>query len=523
MSAIKANRHQIGNNATTSKNIVLEADAVTGDLIINKGVHDGTLTELYRFPNGGGLRDTVSVKDYEHLVVGDDWTGAIQAALNSGFLIVDFLGIACKCDTVTVPAGVAAINLNLIKKTAGGNVVLVNSNCRLTGKIAGTGTLSVVERGVYVAANNVCDVVFDLELVNLTYGIHGQPISGTAYSDSPKRWSGDLKFTNIAGTTGASEGYGLLLSPSSECSFNIVSKSPNARHIVYLAAGASNNQIDAVIDGCTNYAAQIFSVSPQPNCEYNILKLTCKNLTETVPGSSGAIAIVGQSNYNTVQFTVTGGNAISYGAFIEGQSGGPYPTGNKIIDSAAYGQFTGGDVIRMVNADSTIVSGNTLSCYGTSSVIGMRRTGTNNSAHGGYIENNVINGLAQNVKGIYNELTAQPSYIGPNVIINNGTSLRVDDATSGKRYGYSKYLAGRSTSGSIAAGSFGNVSLTFPDAILYTTRSIIAVTDGGSLGTYGYSNGIAIFHDSDTTATIRISNGGAGAQTFAVNWAVYGD
>ena len=45
MSVIKANKHQIGSNATASKNIVLEANT-DGDLVISKGVHDGTLTEV---------------------------------------------------------------------------------------------------------------------------------------------------------------------------------------------------------------------------------------------------------------------------------------------------------------------------------------------------------------------------------------------------------------------------------------------------------------------------------------------
>ena len=53
MSTIKANKHQIGSNATLSKNIVLDTDTSTGDLVISKGVHDGVLTELYRFPNSG--------------------------------------------------------------------------------------------------------------------------------------------------------------------------------------------------------------------------------------------------------------------------------------------------------------------------------------------------------------------------------------------------------------------------------------------------------------------------------------
>lgn len=55
MSVIKANKHQVGSNATASKNIVLEAN-IDGDLVISKGVHDGTLTEIARITNGGNIK-----------------------------------------------------------------------------------------------------------------------------------------------------------------------------------------------------------------------------------------------------------------------------------------------------------------------------------------------------------------------------------------------------------------------------------------------------------------------------------
>ena len=95
-----------------------------------------------------------------------------------------------------------------------------------------------------------------------------------------------------------------------------------------------------------------------------------------------------------------GNNATSYAILVEGASGGPYPLANHITGCHITGQFTGADVIRCINADSTHIKGNTLHCYATNNVIALRRSGTNGITHGGYVEGNDINGQAQNVVGV---------------------------------------------------------------------------------------------------------------------------
>lgn len=51
MSTIKASKHQIGFDPAPANNIVLTAS--NGDLLVNRGVHDGTLTEIARFSTNG--------------------------------------------------------------------------------------------------------------------------------------------------------------------------------------------------------------------------------------------------------------------------------------------------------------------------------------------------------------------------------------------------------------------------------------------------------------------------------------
>jgi hypothetical protein len=102
MSTIKANKHQIGSDGTTpNNNFVLETDGA-GNLVVNTGNHDGTLTPVTTIGVGGTkytpagtgavvstvqgkLRESVSVLDFGAVGNGiANDTAACQAAVNAG-------------------------------------------------------------------------------------------------------------------------------------------------------------------------------------------------------------------------------------------------------------------------------------------------------------------------------------------------------------------------------------------------------------------------------------------------------
>lgn len=452
-----------------------------------------------------------------------DDSAAINKALAAGFKKVTGSAVFYLINSsLVVPSGVE-VEMNLTAGTAGMNMVLVNTGSKFKGKLVGTGTTNTTERGIYPAADGVTDVVIDVEVSNLTVGVQAQYITTYSAVNVPKRWSGSVYAHNIVGAVGVSEGYGLLLSPAENCNFNVIGKDV-ARHGVYLSSGARHNKVHLDIDGCNNYAVQLYSTSVQEATEYNTITVKAKNLGENVARQSGAAAIIQKANYNTVIIDHIGNNATDNSVLVEGSSGGPYPLSNKVVDGAITGQFTGTDVIKLLNADSTLVTRNILHAYATNRVIGMLRSGTNGSTHGGFVFDNDINAQGQSIRGIYDECNAQPSYIGPNNIRNNGVGLRVDDQTGGKRQGFSRKLYVTGTTNIINAGVTGDITVSLPDD-LQTTRHASVTLTGASVQFFN-----AVLSCIGTISTLvanqhglRFYNGHGAAQTLDYEAVIEGD
>jgi hypothetical protein len=232
---------------------------------------------------------------------------------------------------------------------------------------------------------------------------------------------------------------------------------------------------------------------------------------------------VQKAHRNRVMVYHDGDGTTSYSVLVEGQSGGPYPLGNEIGGNIT-GQFTGQDVIRLLNADSTtILPGTDIRAYATVDVIGMRRSGTNGIVHGGTIQGVSIDAQGQAIKGIYNEVNTVPSIIGPCEIRNNSSGTRVDDQTSGWREGFSRCVRITGTTASITAGGSANTSASLTRAVGTARRNVSLRITGSSVDGTGLIRRITEPPADDTHVDFRLTNEGASDQTFNYEVTVWGD
>jgi hypothetical protein len=178
----------------------------------------------------------------------------------------------------------------------------------------------------------------------------------------------------------------------------------------------------------------------------------------------------------------------------------------------------------MINADSTTVSGNSLDCTGSFAVIAMRTAGVNGSSHGGFIYDNIIDAKGVTVRGVYNECSTQPSFIGLNEIGNNGAGLRVDDQTAGNRQGFSRRVRVSGTTPSIPAADSGDTTAVLPIPIQNTGRVANVVTTGSSGTYFSFPHTlIGMLAGTDSQLVFRFYNGAPAAQTFNFVGVVEGD
>lgn len=280
----------------------------------------GTLRSLQ-----GKLRDFVTLRDFNCTANGiADDTSKINTAIASGAKVISGEGrtyfISGK---LLFAAGVTFKDVNLTFSTASAIRALVAGNdCTFDNvHVTGSGTVGTVLSPLYQVAFDAGATSRDgrvpasrvtLRNCSATLVTVGVWLNGDSGDTTPYGWSIDStnNFENIVGYPGASEGYGVNISPGNRCTVSAKFKTIR-RHAVYLAGESSYNKvIGCDIDGTDNVAIQSNTFSTQNSADYNIIALcTIKNVTKSIAygyRSSVGIGIYGKSSHAHVY-----GNSVS--------------------------------------------------------------------------------------------------------------------------------------------------------------------------------------------------------------------
>lgn len=411
------------------------------------------------------LRDKVSIYDFG--VVGNGVANdstAINNALSSGAKEIDGLGLTCKVNTsITIPANVTLRNIKLQAGTAGMDVVLISNNCRMENvKIVGTGTVSLVERGIYPAVDGVTGAYIDVEVSNITVAVQMQPLS----SVPPSLNEIHAYVHDIVGTTGTSEGYGVLLSPANDNQVFLRAKNIK-RHGLYLSAGASRNQCFVNIDTCYHHAVSIYAVAGQPACVENTVHVKASNLQNAPAqtGFSAAVGITQKAERNRIFVDCVSSGLTDHAVRIEGVGNisGPFPT-NNIVYAIAKGTYLGDSVLYSGDADNTVFVDPIIEGKSTASLIKFYDSGANlyTPKRSGAVHGGSLDGIDSTMNGVSNSAARGAVDVSGGILFSRCFS-NVADYT-GTRIGVNKTYTKTVTFTNVANNSSGNTTITLPES-----------------------------------------------------------
>ncbi|MFO0585512.1 MAG: hypothetical protein U0229_24785 [Anaeromyxobacter sp.] len=423
--------------------------------------------------------------------------------------------------SVRLLPGSVVRNARFIAGTPGMNVILVDSGARLTGvRITGTGTRGLTERGIYPASDGASDVVLDVTVDHLTIGVQAQPL----LESMPARWRGKILAEDIVGNVGVSEGYGVLLSPAKGFQLEVTARRV-ARHALYLSAGASQNEINLLVEGCGNAAVQLYSTPDQPPTRDNVVRGKISGVfvpPGQAPGQSVGVYVLANARNNEISVEMDGGGRAEYAIVLEGSGvpGQPLPTANRVVGCRIQGRFLGTDVIKDLNGDGTLITANTIRASASRTVLGLRRTGSPTPLAGPSVHDNDVDAQGTDVDGIYDEVVAATSYVGTNRIRNNGRGTRIRDATDGRRTGWSREYNGSAVIECPRANEACSTTVSWPETI--ASPWVSASATGFSASSEGFFPAYASAVTAEG-ANIVVFNGSNVPQSITVDYTLRGD
>jgi len=267
-------------------------------------------------------------------------TPAIQAALDfagtvaPATVVADDGDQAYLVDEVTVPTGVEfRFDLKMLTAATVGierNCIRPMSGCKLVGQIEGSNTtnVEVVERGIFPAADGVSDVVLDVSLTKMTVGVQA---TSNDLNNPPRRWSGTIRCTDIAGLVPSPNGNGYGLN-ATMCDSNITLFCKNVpRHSLYLSAGASNNNIEIHDDGSRFAPIDIAALDGQPECYGNVVRAFVRGHKADYTGLNHYGGFIsGNCRGNVVEMHVSDSEPLTAAFYMQANSPTAVPRDNQV-------------------------------------------------------------------------------------------------------------------------------------------------------------------------------------------------
>jgi hypothetical protein len=291
--------------------------------------------------------------------------------------------------------------------------------------------------GFAVSANRV--TVRNCYFTNMSTGIF---VGGAARDAIPYGWQViKNRFEGIVGYRGNSEGYGVLYSPASYSIIQGNTFKTIARHAIYLAGGASYNDVsNNDISEVDNVGIQLNNYPQYAAVQHNkIYRNILSHITKSIAygySSSVGIGCFQNSLYNVIENNfISDFQDVGIMVVATDSNNRLAGLGNRILQNVIYGTGTALTAgIEIDNPDGYVVQGNQVSVASGYAIAQSVATTGYAPAIPTVIRDNTMAGLGPSVYGLRMQSKSVPNIIANNHYMGIVSARQVLDTGSGNLY-----------------------------------------------------------------------------------------